>query len=102
MGPLTPLKRSNLASHSMQQHSKPTMNACEMVSVERGQGIAVCLETTRDLEGDYAFIQVCKQNSHSQVLMVVLVQGHTYMSMCHSGQICTDGTEWQDHSCKSL
>lgn len=62
----------------MQRHGKPTMNACEMVSVERGQGIAVCLETTRDLEGDYAFIQVCEQTSHSQVLMVVLVQGHTY------------------------
>ena len=63
VGPVTPLKRSNLARHSMQRHSKPTMNACEMVSVERGQGIAVCLETTRNLEGDYAFVQVNKQIS---------------------------------------
>ena len=55
---MTPLKRSDMASHSLQRHSKPTMNACDMVSVERGQGIAVCLTTTRDLEGDYAYIQV--------------------------------------------
>ena len=34
------------------------MNACEMVSVETGQSIAVGLEVTRDLEGDYAFMQV--------------------------------------------
>lgn len=57
-GPITPLDRSNLSSNSMQRHSKPTMNACEMVSVETGQAVAVGLEVTRDLEGDYAFIQV--------------------------------------------
>ena len=58
-GPITPLNRTNLDSDSMQRHNKPTMNACEMVSVETGQGIAVGLEVNRDLQGDYAYLQVC-------------------------------------------
>ena len=57
-GPINPLDRSNLSSNSMQRHNKPTMNACQMVSVETGQAVALGLEVTRDLEGEYAFIQV--------------------------------------------
>ena len=57
-GPLTPLGRTNLSSNSMQRHNKPTMNACEMVSVETGQGIAVGLEVSKELQGDYAYLQV--------------------------------------------
>lgn len=57
-GPITPLDRTNLSSNSMQRHNKPTMNACEMVSVETGQAVAVGLEVSRDLQGDYAFLQV--------------------------------------------
>lgn len=58
MGPVTPLDRTKLSSNSMQRHNKPTMNASNMVSVETGQAIAVGLEVTRDLEGEYAFMQV--------------------------------------------
>lgn len=53
VGPATPLRRANQA-----KHSKPTLNACEMVSVETGQGIAVALDVSRQLEGNYAFLQV--------------------------------------------
>lgn len=61
-GPITSLDRTNLSSNSMQRHSKPTMNACEMVSVETGQAVAMGLEVSRDLQGDYAFLQVaCMQ-----------------------------------------
>ncbi len=42
----------------MQRHTRPTMNACELVSVETGQGIAVGLDVTRDLLGEYAHMQV--------------------------------------------
>lgn len=61
-GPLTPLDRTNLSSNSMQRHSKPTMNACEMVSVEAGQGIAVGLEVSKELQRDYAYLQVSGSN----------------------------------------
>ena len=57
-GPITPLNRANLGSNSMQRHTKPTMNACELVSVETGQGIAVGLDTTRDLQVEYVYMQV--------------------------------------------
>ena len=59
VGPLTPVRRAKLASHSLQRHSKPTLNACDMVSVEQGQSIAVALEVSRQLEGNYAYLQVC-------------------------------------------
>ena len=68
-GPVTPLDRSHLSSNSMQRHNKPTMNACGMVSVETGQGVAVGLEVTRDLEGDYAFIQVSLGSSERPLLI---------------------------------
>lgn len=58
-GPITPLDRTNLSSNSMQQHTKPTVNACELVSIETGQGIAVGLDITRDLQVDYVIMQVC-------------------------------------------
>ncbi|KAL0045444.1 hypothetical protein WJX82_006816 [Trebouxia sp. C0006] len=57
-GPTTPLNRANLGSNSMQRHFKPTMNACELVSVETGQGIAVGLDITRDLQVEYVYMQV--------------------------------------------
>lgn len=56
-----------MATHSSQRHSKPTMNACEMVSIERGQSIVACLETSRNLEGDYAFLQVRSNNSNNNL-----------------------------------
>ena len=57
-GPITPLDRTNLSSNSMQRHTKPTVNACELVSIETGQGIAVGLDVTRDLQVDYVIMQV--------------------------------------------
>lgn len=63
MGPVTPLDRTKLSSNSMQRHTKPTMNASNMVSVETGQAIAVGLEVTRDLEGEYAFMQVSQAHA---------------------------------------
>ena len=58
IGPVTPLNRSKPGSSSMQRHPRPTMNACEMVSVETGQGIAVGLDVARDLQSDHAYMQV--------------------------------------------
>ncbi|KAL0028285.1 hypothetical protein WJX79_007330 [Trebouxia sp. C0005] len=57
-GPITPLHRANLGSNSMQRHTKPTMNACELVSVETGQGVAVGLDIVRDLQVEYVYMQV--------------------------------------------
>ena len=57
-GPVTPLNRANLGIDSMQRHTKPTMNACELVSVETGHGIAVGLDITRDLQVEYVYMQV--------------------------------------------
>ena len=57
-GPLTPLDRTSLTSNTLQRHTKPTLNACQLVSVEQGQGIAVGLDVTRELQGEYAYIQV--------------------------------------------
>ena len=58
LGPTTPLDRTNLNSNSMQRHSKPTRNACQLVSIETGQSMALGLDITRDLQGEYAYIQV--------------------------------------------
>ena len=68
-GPITPLNRANLGSNSMQRHFKPTMNACELVSVETGQGIAVGLDTTRDLQVEYVYMQV-----------ILVAQGHVNLA----------------------
>ncbi len=57
-GPITPLNRANLSSNSMQRHNKPTMNACELVSVETGHSIAVGLDITRDVQVEYLYMQV--------------------------------------------
>lgn len=92
-GPLAPLVRRNLSSSRMQQHSKPTMNACEMVSVETGQAIAVGLEVTKNLEGDYAFMQVVLSWRSLQGGWLQRVVSRR-VSTTGSLQTVTTGTNW--------
>ena len=77
-GPVTSMDRSKMGSNSMQRRSRPTMNAHEMVSVETGQGIAVGLDVTRDLPGDYAYMQVLPLSDsiavyHANTLFIVVL-----------------------------
>ncbi|KAL3133773.1 hypothetical protein ABBQ32_008255 [Trebouxia sp. C0010 RCD-2024] len=92
-GPITPLDRTNLSSNSMQRHNKPTMNACEMVSVETGQAVAVGLEVSRDLQGDYAFLQVVLSWRSLQGGWLQRVVSRR-MSTTGSLQSLTTGTNW--------